>query len=382
LEKSIKDEKEGKKRNEMLTGLAGAGLTIGSFFVPVAGEVSMLAKAGQVMRVLGAGLSLYSASSALPDLMMLDKATQAQRGGAGKLTPQSEGEAKFNLYMGYTNLVLAGVDAGAHKLAFNVAKSVGSKGLQALSKLDRAALAKLLLNARALRAGTSPEMVQVMDSLRQATGNDKKLYEQLLDAFKNAKDKFPPSGGGSPQLATEGVGGNAGQVTEELGKKNQPLRSQGKENGLPTNATPAPKGLVKLVEEEPSGGGRWFARYDADGKETFSVRMANKTNEAEIAWIDPLGQLPDNLAAAQAATGKNIPKISGNASDGFEIRLRKLFYSKDPTALSRSGELYSRILEKKLGGKWRVDITLKKGTGTNPIENAPEFKVEANRIGE
>jgi A nuclease family of the HNH/ENDO VII superfamily with conserved AHH len=227
LEKSIKDEKEGKKRNELLSGLAGAGLTIGSFFVPGAGEVSMAAKATQVMRVLGAGLSLYSASSALPDLMMLDKATQAQRGGAGKLTPQSEGEAKFNLYMGYTNLVLAGVDAGAHKLAFNVAKSAGSKGLQALSKLDRAALAKLLLNARALRAGQSPEMVQVMHSLRQATGNDKKLYEQLLDAFKKARDKFPPSGGGSPQLATEGVGGNAGRVTEELGKKNQPLKSQG-----------------------------------------------------------------------------------------------------------------------------------------------------------
>jgi A nuclease family of the HNH/ENDO VII superfamily with conserved AHH len=193
-------------------------------------------KSSAAVPMLGAGLSLYSASSALPDLMMLDKATQAQRGGAGKLTPQSEGEAKFNLYMGYTNLVLAGVDAGAHKLAFNVAKAAGNKGLQALSNLDRAALAKLLLNARALRAGTSPEMVQVMDSLRQATGNDKKLYQQLLDAFKKARDKFPPSGGGSPQLATEGVGGNTGRVTEELGKKNQPLQSAGK--GAATRTKP------------------------------------------------------------------------------------------------------------------------------------------------
>ena len=68
LEKSITEEKEGKKRNELLTGLGGAALTIGSFFIPGAGEVSMATKVVQGMRMIGAGMSLYSASSALPDL--------------------------------------------------------------------------------------------------------------------------------------------------------------------------------------------------------------------------------------------------------------------------------------------------------------------------
>jgi hypothetical protein len=278
LEKSIKDEKEGKKRNEMLTGLAGAGLTIGSFFVPGAGEVSMAVKAGQVMRVLGAGLSLYSASSALPDLMMLDKATQAQRGGAAKLTPQSEGEAKFNLYMGYTNLVLAGVDTGAHKLAINVAKSAGSKGLQALSQLDRVAMDRILLTAQSKATGQSPEWILAMRDLKRISGNDQSLYQRLVNAFKNANDKFPP--GGSPQLATEGVGGNAGRITEELGKKtkNQPLRSQGSK----TDANNPSKQITPHTSKKISTGEKYQSELSTHPelrKELDSIEKI--TDEAE-----------------------------------------------------------------------------------------------------
>jgi hypothetical protein len=172
LEKSIKDEKEGKRRNELLTGLAGAGLTIGSFFIPGVGEVSMGAKAVQVMRVLGAGLSLYSASSALPDLMMLDKATQAQRGGAGKLTPQSEGEAQFNLYMGYTNLLLAGVDAGALKIGKKVVSSAGNAGLQIFSKLDRPILGKFLRSIELHKTGDAKGALAALKKLRSEVGEE------------------------------------------------------------------------------------------------------------------------------------------------------------------------------------------------------------------
>jgi hypothetical protein len=173
---------------------------------------------------------------------MLDKATQAQRGGAGKLTPQSEGEAQFNLYMGYTNLVLAGVDTGASTLAFNVAKSVGSKGLQALSNLDRAAMDRILLAAQSKVTGQSPEWILAMRDLKKISGNDQSLYQRLVNAFKNARDKFPPSGGGSQRLATEGAGGNTGRITEDLGKKNQPLKSQG------TGGSRAGEGFRQLDE--------------------------------------------------------------------------------------------------------------------------------------
>jgi hypothetical protein len=235
-------------------------------------------KSSAAVPMLGTELSLHSVSSALPDLMMLDKATQAQRGGAAKLTPQSEGEAKFNLYMGYTNLVLAGVDAGAHKLAINVAKSAGSSGLQALSKLDRVAMDRILLTAQSKATGQSPEWILAMRDLKKISGNDQSLYQRLVNAFKNANDKFPPSGGGSPQLATEGASGNAGRVTEDLGKKNQPLRSQGSK----TDANNPSKQITPHTSKKISTGEKYQSELSTHPelrKELDSIEKI--TDEAE-----------------------------------------------------------------------------------------------------
>lgn len=110
--------------------------------------------------------------------------------------------------------------------------------------------------------------------------------------------------------------------------------------------------------------------------------MNGKNNRAEMAWTGDVNQLANNLEKVQAATGKNIPKISGGASDAFEKRLSKLYYSNNPKVLIPSQELYSKVLEKKLGGRWKISITVKEGTGTDPIKNPPKFAVEAVRAGD
>ncbi len=225
VEQSIKNEKESKKRNELASGLVGGVLTLGSFLPQLKGAALLI----NSMRGAGAGLSLYSAASSLPDLMMLDKATQSQRGGAGSLTSQNEGEAKFNLFMGYTNLVLAGVDAGVPKLALNVAKSTGNAGLQAFSKLDRTTIQKLLLTAKSKATGQSPEWIQAMEDLKKVTGHDKNLYQRISESLKNAADKFPPPGG-SPELA-KASGPSRVPTSKDVGTKNLPMQHSGKGGG-------------------------------------------------------------------------------------------------------------------------------------------------------
>jgi hypothetical protein len=228
----------------------------------------------------------------------------------------------------------------------------------------------------------SQQLSQLRKDKSVTPGNDQGLYQRLVNAFKNAKDKFPPSGG-SPQLATEGVGGNTGRVTEELGKKqkNQPLRSQGKEDGLSTNATPAPKGLVNVVEEEPSPLGRYFARYRADGTETFSARIENRYNaageviegkDAQISWIETghVRQVTDNLAEVQAAVGQKIVRVYGNAADGVleSIKANKF-----------NSALYAKNLARRLGGKWKVEPIKAPNTGGEG-EPAAKYTIEATKI--
>jgi hypothetical protein len=85
--------------------LASGGLLLASLF-----PVGRLTATG--LRLLGIGLGSSVVASQIPDLMLLDLAAQAGRGGAGKLTSQNPEEARLNLIMGYTNLVLAGLDLG------------------------------------------------------------------------------------------------------------------------------------------------------------------------------------------------------------------------------------------------------------------------------
>jgi hypothetical protein len=75
--------------------------------------------------------------------------------------------------MGYTNLVLAGVDAGAPQLVQRLVRYTGTEGIQLFAKLDRPTLQKVLRAAQSGATGQSPEWIEAMQSPKQAAGNDR-----------------------------------------------------------------------------------------------------------------------------------------------------------------------------------------------------------------
>jgi Bacterial EndoU nuclease len=100
----LKTQRENQERNTQIGALASGGLMLASLF-----PVGRLTATG--LRMVGIGLGGGVAAAQMPDLMLLDTAAQAGRGGM-PLANQSPEQAKFNLVMGYANVGLAGLDVG------------------------------------------------------------------------------------------------------------------------------------------------------------------------------------------------------------------------------------------------------------------------------
>jgi len=113
-----------------------------------------------------------------------------------------------------------------------------------------------------------------------------------------------------------------------------------------------PCGLVNVVEEEADPLGRWFARYGDHGAETFSARLLDGTDELGIAWTGNVRQLAGNIAEIQGAIGRNIPKITGLASDGLEATIKAGRFNAD---------LYAQHISRRLGGKWSIEVIKRPG---------------------
>jgi hypothetical protein len=168
------------------------------------------------------------------------------------------------------------------------------------------------------------------------------------------------------------MAGGLGRIPRRELEPNQPMRMQGNTGG----GSKVPKGLVNVVEEEPSRLGRNFARYDKKtGEETFAARL-EKNGHLQMAWIGDgqrsVLQIADNLAEIQRATGQHIPEIYGLASDGFELALRKERFSH---------ELYEQVLSRRLGGKWKIETPRREGYELVPVKDA-KFDIKATRIGD
>jgi hypothetical protein len=123
---------------------------------------------------------------------------------------------------------------------------------------------------------------------------------------------------------------------------------------------------VNVVEESSDNLGRWFVRYGDDGAETFSARLLSGIDELGIAWTGSVRQVALNIAEVQSSIGRNIPRISGTASDGLEAVIKAGRFNSD---------LYSRQLSRYLGGKWKVDAVRRSGI-SNEI-----WDIIATRIG-
>ena len=105
LTHSVKSAREGKQNAQTLGALASGGLFLASF-IPALQEVAI------PLRLAGVGGGAALSLSELPDLMVLEQATQAGHGGH-RLTGESPEQAKLNVMMGYTNMALAVLDVGA-----------------------------------------------------------------------------------------------------------------------------------------------------------------------------------------------------------------------------------------------------------------------------
>jgi hypothetical protein len=219
--------------------------------------------------------------------------------------------------MGYANLVLAGVDAGAPQLVQRLVSYTGTEGIQLFSKLDRTTLQKVLRAAQSGATGQSPEWIEAMNSLKKAAGNDQGFYERLVETLRKAGDRFPPPGG-APELVTEGAPSLKNISTPKSEQSSPVIQTNDWDKTTPSPKSGDPSKLKNVVEEEPDelGRWRWFARFSKDGKELFSGRL-RPDGHLEVGWTENPKDFVQNISEIQDATGQKIQKISGNASDGF-----------------------------------------------------------------
>jgi A nuclease family of the HNH/ENDO VII superfamily with conserved AHH len=121
-------------------GIAGTGL------LGLAGLVSPFLGVPQAAPWLlrGAGaLGLATGAYELPQLIQQNLAAESQQLGGRKLTPLELQETRFNLLMGYTNITLGVLDAGAGEVALRgLAKTPGA--IKAFASLTRAQSRRLV----------------------------------------------------------------------------------------------------------------------------------------------------------------------------------------------------------------------------------------------
>jgi hypothetical protein len=208
----LQSEQENKLKAQQLGSLVSGGLFIASF-------VPLVQDAAIPLRLAGMGLGGGIAASEIPDLMVLDAAAQAGKGGAGRFTNQSPEQTKFNLVMGYTNVGLAGLDAGLEVGA--VQKLAGMTGKLAMSgvQVSRQQWTQVMVWMR-----FGPEGVENAKAfLASVKGMPKEKAAEALQIIKN---------GFSPEVETVGVPGQSSMKTaEENVKDAKALQSKGSGRG-------------------------------------------------------------------------------------------------------------------------------------------------------
>jgi hypothetical protein len=240
-------------------------------------------------------------------------------------------------------------------------------------EVDRAsALWKSLRNVELLKYDRNVwETVQSVPP-QQQQGAMRSVVEQPRDAKDNVLTSPVGSALKTPSHTGHGTPEKVETGTKPFGEGVQPkitgnTAHDGNEKAAVTNVfTTSYKGLGNVVEEEPTRQGRWFARYDDKGRETFSARVDPKTNKAEISWTEEVLQLADNLAEIQTATGQNIPEINGMASDGIQEAIEAKRFNSD---------LYEKHLSRRLGGQWKIEVIRRPGP-------RDVWDINAKRIGD
>jgi predicted RNA binding protein with dsRBD fold (UPF0201 family) len=185
-------------------------------------------------------------------------AVQSGDAGGKRLTAMNPYQARMEYDLAVVNVGLSLLGAG---VAVNsVRKVVTARGaVQALGKLNPQQVEQFAEATQLEQAGKTAEAEGAFQKLRQQVGE--KQYQDLRRARRILLGLSDPE---------------SGMIRMPGGKES------------------APKGLVNVVEEDPSPLGRYFVRYRADGTETFSARIKNRYNaageviegkDASIAWV-------------------------------------------------------------------------------------------------
>jgi hypothetical protein len=219
LQKWVEEQRASQKLPTQLLGLSSGALFLAAFFPPLAEVAGGLRLAAGIVGGTAAGLEM-------PDLIRMDMAAQSGRGGQpgdGQLTSQLPDEARLNVMMGWTNVVMAGIDVGLETGA-----------IQALSR--RASW----LGVSGLRVGRDG-----WQRILKAKQQGGKQLRQVLDELK-----LPKAQREQLELAVEGVP-NGGMDPK------QPLRSQGNATGSGVAVPTAIRGYRNAGDVAPLLGRRF-----------------------------------------------------------------------------------------------------------------------------
>ncbi len=184
--------------------MLGAALSGGLFaasFVPMLQDISI------PLLLSGIGVGGAVAAAEVPDLMLLDGAAQAGRGGAGKLTSQSPEQARFNLVMGYANVALAGLDVAAEGRVI-----YGLKGLVGrLSGQGAQVLRETWVQVMRLAAQGEVGLEKARMLLAKAKGMSGAMVDEVLEVLSPSQEVA----GVGRMSRNEMRGQTAGQVTTQ-----------------------------------------------------------------------------------------------------------------------------------------------------------------------
>jgi A nuclease of the HNH/ENDO VII superfamily with conserved WHH len=306
----LKTQRENQERNTQIGALASGGLMLASLF-----PVGRLTATG--LRMVGIGLGGGVAAAQMPDLMLLDTAAQAGRGGT-PLANQSPDQAKFNLVMGYANVGLAGLDVGLETGA--VQKLAGVSGKLAMTgvQVSREKWGQVMGWVKQGPAGIEKAQAFLASVKGWSKETAAEAIQTIKDGFSNIRKRS------APEVETVGVlsGQSAVKTTEENIKDAKALQS--KRSAQSSGKT------TKELSSIP------ISATSQQIKQIRTLLKEHNIDENALALKEYLESRKDNLDTAIKSLSESLenpkPKLRNNSFAGktFDVEELKKWESKYP----------------------------------------------------
>jgi hypothetical protein len=267
-----------KLGGDILTGGLTVGAVIGTILAPEAMWPLWVGAAGTAAGVT-TGIRDYR------EFSTVDLAAQAQQGGAGSLTSKSKEEARFDLIMGQTNLLMAGLDVGmTAKGTVGLIKGSTKMGAS-LSKVKPAVL------SQAIKDVAAGQVEKARAGLEAAGKFSKNEVDETLRWMQNLDS-------GNVRLAADGMPGGALDEVKPTqanqmkgtggGKGKEPLKPQ-----TSASKTPILPEFKDITLGKPLGSGGNKVAYEVPGRQDIAIAVLEKGKspgsiDREIGFLNEL----------------------------------------------------------------------------------------------